>query len=126
MGAATMAEPTSTSTSLTVLAIAAVGPAAGPYAVIVMAALAGALWPLSTMEGLTKRTGAWLLLRIVATAVVLGGAGASLVERWLGVPAYDAAAAAAFVIGAVGTGWSRIGRAITGMLVRLLGRQAPR
>ena len=38
-----MSEPASTSTSLTVIAIAAVGPAAGPYAVVVMAALAGAL-----------------------------------------------------------------------------------
>ena len=119
-----MAEPASTSaTSLTVVAIAAVGPAAGPYAVVVMAALAGALWPLSTMEGLTRRTGAFLLLRIVATAVCLGGAGASMLERWLGVPAYDAGAAAAFVIGAVGTGWSKIGRAVTAMLLRLIGKQ---
>ena len=124
MGAATMSEPASTSTSLAVIAIAAVGPAAGPYAVVVMAALAGALWPLSTMEGLTKRTGAWLLLRIVTTAVVLGGFGASLIEQWFGVPAYDAAAAAAFVVGAIGTGWTRIGRALSGLLVRLIGKQA--
>jgi hypothetical protein len=122
-----MAEPTSTSaTSLTVIAIAAVGPAAGPYAVVVMAALAGALWPLSAMEGLTRRTGAWLLLRIVATAVVLGGAGAAMLERWLSVPAAESGAAAAFVIGAVGTGWTRIGRALSSMLVRLIGKQAPR
>ncbi len=54
-----MAEPTTASgISITALLIALLGPLAGQYTVIVMAALAGALWPLSTMDLPTRRAGA--------------------------------------------------------------------
>ena len=56
-----MAEPTTTAGGISIAAvlIALLGPLAGQYTVIVMAALAGALWPLSTMELPTRRAGAF-------------------------------------------------------------------
>ena len=55
-----MAEPTTTAggISITAVLIALLGPLAGQYTVIVMAALAGALWPLSTMELPPRSAGA--------------------------------------------------------------------
>lgn len=104
-----MAEPTTVSgVSLTALLIAVLGPLAGQYAVIVMAALAGALWPLSTMEIATRRAGAAFLLRIVATAVLLSGSAAWFLEANYDVPAVHGMAVAAFLIGAMGNGWSPI------------------
>lgn len=108
-----MAEPTTASgVSLTALLIALLGPLAGQYAVIVMAALAGALWPLSTMEMPTRRAGAAFLFRIVSSAVLLSGFGAWFLERNYQVPAVHGMAVAAFFIGAMGNGWTPVFRAM--------------
>lgn len=108
-----MAEPTTTSgVSITALLIALLGPLAGQYAVIVMAALAGALWPLSTMEIQTRRAGAAFLFRIVSAAVLLSGSGAWYLEQNYQFPAVHGMAVAAFLIGAMGNGWTPIFRAM--------------
>lgn len=125
-----MAEPTTTTTSTGVVAvlIAALGPVAGPYSLIVMAALAGALWPLSSMDGTSRAQGALMLLRVVTTAVCVAGAAGWLVERWTGVPAYDALALASFAIGALGNGWRRIASGLgagLAALARTLGGRQP-
>lgn len=104
-----MAEPTTASgVSITALLIALLGPLAGQYAVIVMAALAGALWPLSTMEMPTRRAGAAFLFRIVSAAVLLSGSGAWYLEQNYQFPAVHGMAVAAFFIGAMGNGWSPV------------------
>ncbi len=104
-----MPEPTSTGgITLTAIAIALLGPLAGQYALIVMAALAGALWPLSAMDHTSKRAGAWFLLRIVFTSVFLTGSVAWWLESAYQVPAAHGAAVVAFVIGAMGNGWRSV------------------
>ena len=48
-----MAEPTVTtagSVSLTVLFVSLLGPLAGPYVLIVLASIAGSMWPLSAAQ----------------------------------------------------------------------------
>lgn len=101
-----MPEPTSTSGfSLAVLAIAMMGPMAGPYALIVFAAISGALWPLSIAETASRVSGAWLLLRCTLTAVALTSALAALVQHQWQIPAIESLAPVAFFIGALGNGW---------------------
>lgn len=102
-----MPEPTSTSAGngLAALAIAIAGPMAGPYALIVFAALAGALWPLSEDAAGTRRAGAWLMLRVVAMAVVFASLVAHLVQKYAGIDPDLALAPIAFAFGALGNGW---------------------
>ena len=114
-----MPEPTTGgSVGLVAIAIALLGPAAGPYAVIVLSALAGALWALSRSETATRAHGALLLARLVATAIVLTGTVAWWLESQYKVPAHQLLAPVAFGIGAVGDGW----RAVLDSLVARLSR----
>lgn len=118
-----MAEPTTTSTfSITALAIALLGPWAGPYALIVFAALAGALWPLSTMGTVTRSAGASFLLRVVATAVVLTGGLAAWLETAYNVSANNSLALAAFGIGAMGNGWRPVLGGLRNVLLSIVQR----
>lgn len=122
-----MAEPTVTTTagiSLTTIAVALLGPLAGPYAVIVFAALAGAMWPLSASTTPGKLAGAWLLLRCTLTAVLLTGLLSSLLERWLQVPVSEGLSPVSFAIGALGNGWRPVFEAVGAALSTLAGRGA--
>lgn len=104
-----MAEPASTGgVTITVFLITALGPFAGPYAVIVMASLLGAMWPLSVMPDMTRRSGALFLVRIVSTAVVLTTSAAWYLEETYGFPAVHGMAVVAFFIGALGNGWAPV------------------
>lgn len=80
----------------------------GAYSVIIFAALAGALWPLSGAKTATRKDGALLLLRLVCTAAALTGFVAWSVERHFGLPSSEAMAPVAFVIAAVGDRWRDI------------------
>ena len=103
------AEPTSVgSIGLTALLVALLGPASGEYAAIVFAALAGAMWPLSTMQGTTKRSGAFFLIKIVITAVVLTGGATYWLEQNYNFPARYGMTVVAFIIGALGNGWGPV------------------
>lgn len=117
-----MAEPTTTSAgiSLTVIAVALLGPMAGPYAVIAFSALAGALWPLSAAETSSTVTGGWLLLRCTLTAVVLTVFIATLIERAWGVPAVESLGPLALVIGALGNGWRPVFASLGAVLQALV------
>jgi hypothetical protein len=104
-----MAEPTSTSgVTLIVLLTAFLGPLAGPYAVIVMGSLLGAMWPLSTMHGTTKIGGAFFLFRIITAALILTIPTAWHLETSYGFPAIHGMAVVAFAIGAMGNGWTTV------------------
>lgn len=112
-----MPEPTTGgSVGLVAIAIALLGPAAGPYAVIVLSALAGALWALSRSETATRVHGALLLARLVVTAIVLTGAVAWWLESQYKLPAHQLLAPVAFGIGAMGDGWRSV---IDGLVARL-------
>lgn len=104
-----MAEPTSTSgVTLTALLTAFLGPLAGPYAVIIMGSLLGAMWPLSVMTGQTKISGAFFLFRIVTAAVMLTVPAAWYLETHYGFPAIYGMGIVAFFIGALGNGWTPV------------------
>lgn len=119
-----MAEPTITGggISLSVIAIAILGPLAGPYALIVFSALAGALWPLSASPTPTRSDGAWLLLRCTITAVLLTVFIAQGLDRFWAIPATEALAPVALIIGAMGNGWRTVFSAIGAALGAVIGK----
>lgn len=102
-------EPTTASAKgVLALAVLIFGTAAGEYAAIVFAALAGSLWALSKIETPTRRNAALLMLRLVMTAVVLTSPVAWYLEaehRW---PAHHMLAPVAFFIGALGDRWPTV------------------
>ena len=118
-----MPEPTSTSgLSLAAVSIALLGPMAGPYVVIVFAALAGALWPLSASETMTRAAGAWLVLRCTLTAVALTTGLSALLQAHLAIPVTEALSPVAFLIGALGNGWRPVFDALGTALAAVAGR----
>lgn len=100
---------------------------AGPYALIVFAALAGALWPLSAATTMTRASGAWLLLRCTLTAVALTEVVSLVVQTHWAIPAKESLSPVAFFIGALGNGWrpvfDGVGAAISGLLGLIASRQ---
>ncbi len=115
-----MAEPNTSGASVVALAIAAIGPTAGPYSLIVMASLAGAMWPLSTMPHTTKTAGAFFLLRIVTTAILCTGTVSWFLAAHFDLPIYESMSVAAFGIGALGNGWGKVFRGLRDGLAALL------
>lgn len=117
-----MSEPTSTAgVSIVTVAIGLLGPAAGPYATIVLGALAGALWALSAAPTETRAAGAGLVLRLVLTAVVLTGGAAAALEAQYGWPGHQLLAPVAFGIGMGGDRWRALGDIMVAMVGRRLG-----
>ena len=118
-----MAEPASTSTiSITALAVALLGPMAGPYALIVFAALAGSLWPISAVEATSRVASAFLLFRCTAMAVVFTGAAANWIQSHYAIQSHEAMAPVAFFIGAFGNGWRSVITAIGDAFRAVIGR----
>ena len=106
-----MAEPIHTTVagvSLITLAVALVGPAAGPYLVIVLGAIGGGLWALSSTPLQTRWQGAGLMLRCVLTAVVLTALIANVVGPWFGIEVIEVYVVVAFVIGMLGNKWQDV------------------
>ena len=121
-----MAEPTtSTGLGLTIISVSLLGSVAGPYALIVLSALAGALWPLLADKTETKPDGAWLLLRCTLTAVVLTVFIAQVIDRLWAIPANELLGPVALAIGALGNGWQAVfgaaGSALQALVARLGG-----
>lgn len=117
-----MSEPTSTTAlGLVVVATALLGPAAGPYAVIVLSALAGSLWALSKQQTPTRLSGALLILRLMMTAVALTGAAAWWLDTHYEIPAHQILGPIAFAIGALGDRWGPVLDAIGARLGRVIG-----
>jgi hypothetical protein len=108
-----MAEPTSSAASVGIAAAfaALLGPTFGPYAVIVWAAFAGAMWPLSKRPTATRLAGVLFVLRVVATATIVTVPAAVAMEQQLGVPVHHAIGLVALGIGMVGDDWPRLARA---------------
>lgn len=120
-----MTEPASTASAgfgLGALAVTLAGPLAGPYALIVVCGLCGALWALGDADTQSILAGAWLLLRCVLTAVLLSAFLASTIERAYGVPVLDSLPPVAFCIGALGNGWRPVFAALGASLGAFLAR----
>jgi len=117
-----MAEPsTSAGVSLTFLAVALLGPMAGPYAVIVFSALAGSMWPLSSSQTLSRIAGAGMVLRCTLTAIILTSLLAALLEKAFGVRSLEWFGPVAMTIGALGNGWKPVFNAIGSALKTAIG-----
>lgn len=98
----------------TLLVATFVGPALasviGPYAVIVVASLAGASWALSEETSTTTRGAVLFLLRCTLTAAVLTAGVTSVLEHYLFTPGQSRwlFAPIAFGIGWIGNDWPRV------------------
>lgn len=115
-----MPEPIQTTVagvSLMTLAVAIVGPLAGPYMVILLGSIAGGLWALSGATMQTRKEGAGLILRCVLTAVVLTAVIAGLVEARFGIPVNEGYALVSFAIGMLGNRWRDFGDVIKGRVI---------
>jgi hypothetical protein len=118
-----MAEPTSSAAGVGIAAAfaALLGPTFGPYAVIIWAAFAGAMWPLAKRPATTRLTGALFVLRLVATATIVTMPAAIFVEQRLGVPVHHAIGLVALAIGMVGDDWPRLARGAVNLVLRRAG-----
>lgn len=117
-----MTEPTLPATAgIVAIGVAMLGPLAGPYAVIVLAALAGALWALAQAPTATRSAGALLLLRLVLSAVVLTSGVAWLLESQYAWPAHHVLAPVAFAIGMGGNRWRSLADVIVAAISRRIG-----
>lgn len=88
--------------------IAGLAPVFGEHALIIMSALAGAMWPLSVRESNSRLDSAFFLLRLVCTAAVLTGFAAHIIEQKFGYHSQEVISPVAFLIGAVGDRWRTI------------------
>lgn len=121
-----MAEPaTTTSAGVVAASIVLLGPIAGEHAAIAFCALAGALWALSSAKCPSHAAGAWLVVRLVFTAMVLTGAGAWLLEDKLNLPTKHVLPGLAFLIGLFGHRWPALAEALSGRLMGLV-RETPK
>ena len=113
---------TAGSVSLAVVAVALLGPMAGPYVVIVFAALAGSLWPLSFDQTITRSQGAWLVIRCTTLAVVLTSGVSEYLNDVYGVAPGDSMAPVALLIAALGNGWRPVFGALSDGVAMLAAR----
>ena len=109
--------------SLFTLLVAVFGPQAGPYVVIVLGAIGGGLWALSSTELQTRLAGVWLMARCIGTAVVLTSLIAGTVGAWFGIAATEVYPVVAFCIGALGNQWLEIIASIKDRLKTLISLQ---
>lgn len=118
-----MAEPTtSAGISLTVFAVVLLGPMVGPYALIALSALAGAMWPLSSAKLDGRVDGAWLLFRCTLMAILLTGFMSGIIERAWGIQVVESLGPVAFSIGALGNGWKPVFSALGDAMKAIIGR----
>lgn len=98
------------SISIAAFAIMLLGPHYGPYAAILFAAAAGAIWGVSAVDTDSRKRGALLFLRYTMTGVVLVGGGTALAEEWF--PGTHSplivSEVVAFGVAAIGDQWKTI------------------
>lgn len=107
---------TAASVSATVLFVSILGPQAGPWALILMASVAGALWPLSGTRTNGNVEAAMLLLRCTLLALFFTGLIAGYLESEYGLPVSDGLSLVALGIGAMGNGWSAFFSGFSGLM----------
>ncbi len=108
--------------SAAALATLIVGPAYGPYLAIVVAAMGGALWPVSMAEGSTLRDSVKLFARCALTGALLTSVAVSVVAEYVSAPEHDLHVPVAFVIAALGNGVRPIIDALTQALANAAGK----
>jgi hypothetical protein len=114
-----MAEPTSVSSiSLVGLGVALFGTAAGPYAAIVFAALAGALYSTSRFESQSRLAAGLALLRVVLVAVAVSGAAVWALQTAVGVSSEHVIPLVSFAIALWYDHWPAWGKRAIEMVIR--------
>lgn len=103
--------------------IALASPLLGDHAFILMAALAGAMWPLSSRRSRGIVDNTVFLIRLVATASVLTGFVAHLIELKTGLHAQEVMSPVSFLIGAMGDRWRTVFRDVFEYVRSLLPRR---
>lgn len=118
-----MATTTATSTaitnagaSLTGGLVAWLGPAAGPWASVVLAAFIGAMWTVGAVETSTRLHAGLLLFRIVLTASLLTGALAWVLASYTSFPLEHVLPLTAFALGALGDKFGTLKDAVVARL----------
>lgn len=120
-----MTEPASTASSfsLAVFAVAALGPMAGPFALLVFAALSGALWAVAAAHEDSRLASAWILVRCTLLSVVLTGALSAWIQSmYQQIPALELLAPVAFASAAFGNKWQGIFEAAVDAIRSAIGR----
>lgn len=112
--------------SIMTLAVALFGPNVGPYAVILLGSIAGALWALSSAAVETRMQGAWLMGRCVITAIVLTAFIARFLGPYLSFAEGESYSIVSFIIGALGNRWQDIFDAIKTRLATLITTGGPK
>lgn len=107
------------------LAVAVLGPLAGPYVVIMLAALAGALWALASEPTASRADAGLLVFRLMLTATVLAGGLAWWLEDVYKWPAHQVLAPTAFVVGMGGNRWRALIDAVIKMVAGRIGAGKP-
>lgn len=95
-----MTEPGPVSFSLLGAVVAVLGPALGPYALIVFAAFVGCLFALGAEPTKTRTDGLKYMAMGVLAALLFTGPALWLVEKYLDVPAHIALTPVALALGA--------------------------
>lgn len=103
----------------------AISASLGPYAVIFLAATAGASWSLGRREPATKLRGIWFFFRVTMTACVLTMSVAAGVQKFYSsVTAEWSVVPIAFVIGLIGDDWAKVRVGVVEAIRRWLTRPA--
>jgi hypothetical protein len=110
-----MGEPSSsTATGLVALAIAMFGgsAAAGEFGAVVFGALAGSMWAMKAGEPKGRMGSAWLVLKLVMTALVMTWMVAWWLREEYALPPTETLGVVAFCLAAVGDKWHSLGGVI--------------
>ena len=109
------------SASLVGAGAVAFGPEVGPWAAVMLAAVAGSLWSVGNSATQSRLTAFLLLLRLVLTALVFTGAVIALAADQLTALGEHVAPAVAFTIGFLGDRIQSLRAAAAGRLKALIG-----
>lgn len=88
--------------TLTALLMASASPILGKYALIMLAAIFGSLVALSRTPQSSRWEGIKQIFRSVCFATALTSLGATVLARYLNVPAYELLSPVAFIIAVIG------------------------
>lgn len=120
-----MTEPTSSAVgaaaSFSGGLIVLMGPILGPWVTVLLASFSGALWAMGRAETESRAMAAWLLMRVMLTALVLTGGIAALLAQFMSWSLDHALPAVAFGIGAMGDKMGVLREAVTQRLRALIG-----
>lgn len=120
-----MTEPTSSAVgaaaSFSGGLIVLMGPILGPWVTVLLASFSGALWAMGRAETESRAMAAWLLMRVMLTALVLTGGIAAMLSQFMSWSLDHALPAVAFGIGAMGDKMGVLREAISQRLRTLIG-----